>query len=172
MNSIPEIPSSQPSIPREYIVVIVIGLGLLAVLAYTDIYNRIRSYFLPVLPIIPPNYKPDATTDIPKSTLLPYDNTKNQTWCFVGEDNTGRYCVKVPTTDLCEPIRTFGSRETCELIEGSQMPLAVVTEKGHSVAPISSLNIAESANMMPSSANALNSSTQTSLQSAMLVAKP
>jgi hypothetical protein len=145
MNSVPPIPGSQPSIPREYIILIVVGLGLLAILAYTDLYNRIRSLFLPVLPIIPPNYKPDATTNPPKSSLLPYDNTKNQTWCFVGEDNTGRYCVKVPATDLCEPIRTFGSRESCELVEGSQMPLALVTQKGHSVTPISSLNIAESA---------------------------
>jgi len=138
-----------PSISYEYIIILVIGIGLLAVLAYTDIYQRVRDYFLPMLPIIPPNYKPDASIYPPKSSLLPYDNTKNQTWCFVGEDNTGRYCVKVPATDLCEPIRTFGSRESCELTEGSQMPLAMVTQGGHSKTPISSLHITDSAKALP-----------------------
>jgi len=123
----------------------------LAVLAYTGVLSRIRAYFqpaLPILPLEPPTYKPDTYTEPPGKTRLPFDNTRNQTWCFIGEDNTGRYCVKVPRADLCDPVRTFGQRESCELVEGSQMPLAIVTKSGHSVTPISKTTIVNSAKIV------------------------
>jgi len=122
--------------------VIVVAIIICGILAYTDVVSRIRAYFqLPILPIKPPTYKPDTYTEPPGKTRLPFDNTRNQTWCFIGEDNTGRYCVKVPRADLCEPIRTFGQRESCELLEGSQMPLAIVTKSGHSKTPISQVTV-------------------------------
>jgi hypothetical protein len=132
-------PSLSPSYTSTYIAVIVATVVLMALLAYTDIVSRIRNFFLPILPLQPPTYKPDTYTEPPAKTLLPYDNTKNQTWCFIGEDNTGRYCVKVPRADLCDPIRTFGQRESCELIQGSQLPLGIVTESGNNKTPISRL---------------------------------
>jgi hypothetical protein len=122
--------------------VIVVAVIICGILAYTDVVSRIRAYFqLPILPLEPPTYKPDTYTEPPGKTLLPFDNTRNQTWCFIGEDNTGRYCVKVPRADLCDPIRTFGQRESCELVEGSQMPLALVTQSGHNKTPISQLTL-------------------------------
>jgi hypothetical protein len=138
----------QPSV--QYIAVIVIAILLLIALVYTDLFQRLKSFFfpLPILPLVPPTYKQDDTQYKRSSSLLPYDNTRNQTWCFIGEDNTGRYCVKVPSPDLCEPIRTFGQRESCELIEGSQMPLGIVTKSGHSVKPISQTSVVNSAKLV------------------------
>ena len=127
------------SFSSTYIAVIVAAALVLGLLVYTDIVSRIRNFFLPILPLQPPTYKPDTYTEPTAKTLLPYDNTKNQTWCFIGEDNTGRYCVKVPRADLCDPIRTFGQREACELIQGSQLPLGIVTESGNNKTPISRL---------------------------------
>ena len=141
MNNVDPVSSSVSAISSTniYIGVIVVTVILLGLLAYTDLAARIRGFFLPVLPLVSPTYKPDTYTEKPSKTLAPYDNTKNQTWCFIGEDNTGRYCVKVPRADLCDPIRTFGQREACELVEGSQMPLSVVTRNGDNKTPISRL---------------------------------
>lgn len=40
--------------------------------------------------------------------------TASQTWCLVGEDMTGRWCVQVQGVKACEPDRTFGSKNACE----------------------------------------------------------
>ena len=37
-----------------------------------------------------------------------------QTWCYVGEDAVGRWCVEVPTSASCDPDRTFSSKNGCE----------------------------------------------------------
>ena len=49
-----------------------------------------------------------------------------ETWCFLGEDNTGRWCVKVPIPSLCEPARSYGGRDPCEMTLAQQLPLGLV----------------------------------------------
>lgn len=66
----------------------------------------------------------------------------SETWCFVGEDNTGRWCVKVPLPSLCEPIRTYGSRNSCEMTLAQQLPSGIVTKGGQSTKPLASLSLA------------------------------
>jgi hypothetical protein len=53
-----------------------------------------------------------------------------ETWCFVGEDLTGRFCVKVPSPQSCSHDRTFGSRSDCEMTPASHMPAGIVTDNG------------------------------------------
>lgn len=48
-------------------------------------------------------------------------------WCFVGEDLTGRYCVKVPSAESCDRTRVFNSQQDCELQAGNAMPAGVVS---------------------------------------------
>ena len=55
---------------------------------------------------------------------------EKESWCFVGEDLSGRYCVKVPTSQACVPERHFASRSECELTPASHMPLGVLTKNG------------------------------------------
>ena len=42
------------------------------------------------------------------------EGTASQTWCLVGEDMTGRWCVQVQGVKACEADRTFSSKNACE----------------------------------------------------------
>jgi hypothetical protein len=46
--------------------------------------------------------------------------TAAQTWCLVGEDMTGRWCVQVQGVKACDADRTFSSKNACEA--GPQKP--------------------------------------------------
>jgi hypothetical protein len=37
-----------------------------------------------------------------------------QTWCLVGEDMAGRWCIQVQSPNHCEPIRTYKTKNQCE----------------------------------------------------------
>jgi hypothetical protein len=37
-----------------------------------------------------------------------------QTWCLVGEDMAGRWCMQVPTPKHCEEIRSYKTKNQCE----------------------------------------------------------
>ena len=52
---------------------------------------------------------------------------KPESWCFVGENTLGRYCVQA---DNCGPLDRYPSRETCELVEASALPLGITGEGG------------------------------------------
>lgn len=62
---------------------------------------------------------------------------QQQTWCFVGEDKTGRWCVSVPTAHACDPERTYETRDACELVTASAMPLGFLKNGGLSDTPLS-----------------------------------
>ncbi len=62
-----------------------------------------------------------------------------ETWCFVGEDSSGRWCVQVPSTHACDPPRTFSSRSDCTYTEASPMPLGIQS-RGDSI-PLSEIPI-------------------------------
>jgi hypothetical protein len=66
-----------------------------------------------------------------------------QSWCFVGEDLSGRYCVKVPSDASCTSDRLFKSREECEMVKGSHMP-AGITRDGHDFRSIQSMKFSDS----------------------------
>jgi hypothetical protein len=53
-----------------------------------------------------------------------------QTWCFVGEDMTGRYCVKVPSPGSCDADRRYYTRLECEMNLANAMPAGVITNHG------------------------------------------
>jgi len=38
----------------------------------------------------------------------------SQTWCIVGEDMTGRWCVQVQNENACDKDRTYTSKNECE----------------------------------------------------------
>jgi hypothetical protein len=60
-------------------------------------------------------------------------------WCFVGEDLTGRYCVKVPSSASCDRTRVFLTQQDCELQSGNAMPAGVVSpHDGRKMTPLSS----------------------------------
>ena len=44
-----------------------------------------------------------------------------QTWCLVGEDIAGRWCIQVQSAKACEPIRTYKTKNQCE--RSSDTPL-------------------------------------------------
>jgi hypothetical protein len=65
-----------------------------------------------------------------------------ENWCFVGEDVTGRWCVKVPRPDACSPERLFSSRPGCELVTASPLPLGLIAKGGAEMKPlVSQINI-------------------------------
>jgi hypothetical protein len=60
-----------------------------------------------------------------------------ESWCFVGEDLEGRWCVKVPSRDACDANRVFGSRSDCELVSANALPSGVVNDTRTSMTPLS-----------------------------------
>jgi len=40
--------------------------------------------------------------------------SSDQTWCLVGEDMAGRWCMQVPTPKHCEEIRSYKTKNQCE----------------------------------------------------------
>jgi hypothetical protein len=60
-------------------------------------------------------------------------------WCFVGEDLTGRFCVKVLSAELCPKSRAFPTRDECEMVKASPMPLTVQENRGTTSIPLSGL---------------------------------
>jgi hypothetical protein len=43
--------------------------------------------------------------------------SSEQTWCLVGEDMAGRWCIQVKGPAQCEPIRTYKTKNKCEQSE-------------------------------------------------------
>ena len=73
----------------------------------------------------------DTTSPVPSVSNSTNGTVKpGETWCFVGEDNTGRWCVQVPLPSLCEPTRSYGGRSPCEMTLAQQLPIGVVTNGG------------------------------------------
>ena len=71
------------------------------------------------------------------------DNTEpTQSWCFVGEDMSGRYCVKVPSDAACPSNRLFKRRGDCEYINAMHMP-AGITAGGLQFRPLESMNFSD-----------------------------
>jgi hypothetical protein len=73
-----------------------------------------------------PSNKPAAMPAAPATTA-----TRDMAnWCFVGEDLTGRWCVRVPDERACDADRLFASRADCELVQGNALPAGIVQNNG------------------------------------------
>jgi hypothetical protein len=57
-------------------------------------------------------------------------------WCFVGEDFTGRYCVKVPGPKSFDRDRSYWTRLDCELHLANALPAGVITDNGVKYDPL------------------------------------
>ncbi len=92
----------------------------------------------PVAPLGASSPTPMTEETIPKETVVPSANTvpRGETWCFVGEDVQGRWCVKVPTEHACDSNRSFPSEEDCKLVSASPMPLGVGTQGNSLMQPL------------------------------------
>ena len=55
-----------------------------------------------------------ATAPSKADPVLEGPASSDQTWCLVGEDMAGRWCLQVPTPKHCEPIRTYKTKNQCE----------------------------------------------------------
>jgi hypothetical protein len=82
----------------------------------------------------------DTVSPVPKSKSTEGTVKPGDTWCFVGEDNTGRWCVQVPVPSLCEPARSYGTRSSCEMTLAQQLPAGISTRSGTSTSPLASLS--------------------------------
>lgn len=100
--------------------ILLVGIVLLLVLGYMLYQNQIK-----MADILLNNKK------------VPVDRPGfGENWCFVGEDVTGRWCVKVPQPDACSPERLFSSRPGCELVPASPLPLGLVAKGGATTKPL------------------------------------
>lgn len=144
-NSIPLSNEATPStIPWLYIGIGVVLLLLVAGLAFYFLVEKeshpwyaSRISWMEYLVGLPgANTETAAATEIgAQDTTSPLAQLKTQTnslptapgetWCFLGEDNTGRWCVKVPLPSLCEPSRSYGGRDPCEMTLAQQLPLGL-----------------------------------------------
>jgi hypothetical protein len=59
-----------------------------------------------------PDPIPESSNVSPKEP--PPAASAEQTWCFVGEDMAGRWCMQVPGPKACDPDRTFHNKNSCE----------------------------------------------------------
>jgi hypothetical protein len=41
--------------------------------------------------------------------------SSEQSWCLVGEDMAGRWCVQVKGPSQCDPMRTYTTKNKCEI---------------------------------------------------------
>jgi hypothetical protein len=73
---------------------------------------------------------PTLRPERPRNQKNPDKDSFRQTWCFVGEDMTGRYCVKVPGPKSCDPDRRYYTRLECEMNLANAMPAGVITNNG------------------------------------------
>jgi hypothetical protein len=104
--------------------------------------------------LVPPSWAPAATpspvdtsdsSQTPSAEILSKakeraardDIKKPESWCLVGEDLEGRWCVKVPSRDSCDANRVFGSRSECELNPANALPSGVVNKSGTGMTPLS-----------------------------------
>jgi len=76
---------------------------------------------------------------VTKSTSERNPNGPPESWCFVGEDLTGRYCIKVPSDTNCDAERTFRTRRDCELVPANKLTAGIVKNGGKDIQLLSSL---------------------------------
>ena len=59
-----------------------------------------------------------------------------ENWCLMGENTTGRFCIRLEKPDQCTPKHRFASREACEMTESSSLPLGISNTGGRFHSPL------------------------------------
>ena len=54
---------------------------------------------------------------------------------------SGRYCVKVPGPDSCEPGRTYNSQKDCELTPAMRLPASIQQNSGMTEKPFRDVKV-------------------------------
>lgn len=115
---------------------ILVLFGVL-VIAGILIHVLVRGGSLTISPPPVPVTAEDVAVETNAPTPLPVENDleairiyKPDSWCFVHEDHLGRWCVKTASPASCDPTRRFPSREACELVSASALPLGIVENGG------------------------------------------
>ncbi len=151
---------AQPASNQSYVYILIgfaVFIGLLCLYAYFYYSKKPEEKPVETAPEPADEPKEDATNALSKAVRFDVpDNededdqpeTENepihstQSWCFVGEDLSGRYCVKVPSDASCTSDRLFKSREECEMVNGSHMP-AGITRDGHDFRSLESMKFSD-----------------------------
>lgn len=87
------------------------------------------------------------TTEIPEPLKVeekPKTQEKQEsrsTWCFVGEDYSGRFCVKVPGPKSCTHDRSYLTEEECELTPAHHLPAGIQLNQSTRIGPLRDLQI-------------------------------
>lgn len=120
-------------------IVLLIGVGLaIVIIAY--IYTQRRASPAPYLD------ESGMLQQAPEQQSANFNKSEIPTlikdsWCLVAEDTSGRYCVKVPGPDSCEPGRTYDTQSQCTLTPAMNLPAAIQTQGGKSSKPLRDLKV-------------------------------
>jgi len=103
--------------------------------------------------VAPAQQQPDVVSAVVSSITQPAASADHVTaqaveppnvvesWCFVGEDLSGRYCVKVPTTSACTKERVYQSNTDCQMAAANHMPAGIINSHDVKMKPLSTMNI-------------------------------
>ena len=135
---------SQPSMTNVYLVLGVGFIFLMIVGLYVYLTSKPKPEETPIAsksaleqPIVTLFEEPSDDTE--HETAITSDHTNEQgakhamtestgSWCFVGEDLSGRYCVQVPSDNACTSDRSFTTKGECEMVKASHMPAGIMRD--------------------------------------------
>lgn len=118
-------------------IVVVIGVAYLIKRYIDENPGAIESWFV----MLRNEQRQGAAADLPPPPITPPSppaavHPDTEAWCFVGEDLTGRYCVKVPSNSSCDASRTYTSRSECEMVSAQHLPAGIITKQGAGMRPL------------------------------------
>ena len=134
MNSNNLFKNTQPSFdwtPVLYVAGLVTVIALLTWILWSSMKEWLRTKLMA-----------SSSTSISSASSATLTNSSTGQWCFVGEDMTGRWCVKTPEEGLCPTKRVFLSRSECEMKTASASPLGINQQHDTTMIPIAGLSIA------------------------------
>lgn len=124
MNTALNVVNNAPSIAsgsNNILYLALVGIAIVAIV-YFYAYNKTAAS----TPYLDESGSLHVTPELPP----PVKQERAAAWCLVAEDMSGRYCVKVPGPDSCEPGRTYDSKQTCELTPAMHLPAGIQQNSG------------------------------------------
>jgi len=119
--------------------IIILGLIYVVMTFYSDIYTMFFGTTAPVSPVSPVAPGAPVALEAPKD---PKDQkVVQETWCLVGEDLAGRYCVKVPGPQSCTQERSYLSQDQCTLTPAMKLPAGILKSANTSMKQLSSQTV-------------------------------
>jgi hypothetical protein len=109
-----------------------VGLAIVGII-YIYVYNKKPETSTPYLSETGALH---VTPQVPPTVV-----TSSHSWCLVAEDMSGRYCVKVPGPDSCEPGRTYSSQSDCELTPAMRLPAGIQQDSGMKEKPFRDVKV-------------------------------